>query len=103
MTHLRKIMLEELERRNYAQTTISTYIQTDEDFARYFKRAPPTNSVQNTSVSTKHICSARGNSPHAPSRNGWPHSGSSSFRRLRKDGVWPIHLIRRRRDTCPAY
>ena len=27
MTHLRKIMLEELERRNYAQTTIECYIQ----------------------------------------------------------------------------
>jgi hypothetical protein len=26
VTHLRKIMLEELERRNYAQTTIGTFI-----------------------------------------------------------------------------
>src|SRR6516162_1184688 len=40
MTHLRKMMLEELERRNYAQTTINAYIQTIEDFARYFKRPP---------------------------------------------------------------
>jgi integrase/recombinase XerD len=40
MTHLRKMMLEELERRNYAQTTISGYIQTIEDFARCFKRPP---------------------------------------------------------------
>ena len=40
MTHLRKMMLEELERRNYAQTTIHTYIQTIEDFAGYFKRPP---------------------------------------------------------------
>src|SRR5271166_6546601 len=40
MTHLRKIMLEELERRNYAQTTTSVYLQTVEDFARYFKRPP---------------------------------------------------------------
>ena len=38
MTHLRKMMLEELERRNYAQTTRDCYIQTIEDFARYFKR-----------------------------------------------------------------
>jgi len=40
MTHLRKMMLEELEHRNYAQTTISSYIRTIEDFARYFRRPP---------------------------------------------------------------
>jgi site-specific recombinase XerD len=40
MTHLRKMMLEELERRNYAQTTIDCYIQTIEDFAHYFRRPP---------------------------------------------------------------
>jgi len=40
VTHLRKMMLEELERRNYAETTIRLYIQTVEDFARYFKRPP---------------------------------------------------------------
>ena len=40
MTHLRKMMLEELERRNYAQTTIDCYIQTIEDFARHFRRPP---------------------------------------------------------------
>src|ERR1700692_101339 len=40
MTHLRKMMLEELERRNYAQTTIDCYIQAIEDFARHFHRPP---------------------------------------------------------------
>ena len=40
MTHLRKMMLEELERRNYAQSTTHLYLQTIEDFARYFKRPP---------------------------------------------------------------
>jgi site-specific recombinase XerD len=40
MTHLRKMMLEELERRNYAQTTTRSYIHTIEDFACYFKRPP---------------------------------------------------------------
>jgi hypothetical protein len=34
------MMLEELERRNYAQTTIDCYIETVEDFARYFRRPP---------------------------------------------------------------
>jgi site-specific recombinase XerD len=40
MTHLRKMMLEELERRNYAQTTIECYIQAIEDFAHHFHRPP---------------------------------------------------------------
>jgi site-specific recombinase XerD len=40
MTHLRKMMLEELERRNFAQTTTHSYIHTIEDFARYFKCPP---------------------------------------------------------------
>ena len=40
MTHLRKMMLEELQRRNYAQTTISSYIRIVEDFSRRFHRPP---------------------------------------------------------------
>ena len=40
MTHLRKIMLEELQRRNYAQSTIDCYIRTLEHFSRYFHRPP---------------------------------------------------------------
>ena len=40
MTHLRKLMLEELERRNYSQSTARVYVRTVEDFARYFKRPP---------------------------------------------------------------
>ncbi|HTF68001.1 MAG TPA: phage integrase N-terminal SAM-like domain-containing protein, partial [Edaphobacter sp.] len=40
MTHLRQIMLEELERRNYAQSTIRAYIRTVEHFARHFHWPP---------------------------------------------------------------
>ena len=40
MTHLRKMMLEELERRNYSQSTTRAYLRTIEDLARYFKRPP---------------------------------------------------------------
>ena len=40
MTHLRKMMLEELERRNYTQSTTRAYLRTIEDIARYFKRPP---------------------------------------------------------------
>ena len=40
MTHLRKIMLEELQRRNFSRHTIRYYIRTVEDFARHFNRPP---------------------------------------------------------------
>ena len=40
MTHLRKMMLEELQRRNYAQNTIRSYIRIVEDFSRRFQRSP---------------------------------------------------------------
>lgn len=40
MTQLRTMMLEELERRNYAESTKRVYVQTIEDLARYFKRPP---------------------------------------------------------------
>lgn len=40
MTHLRQQMLEELQRRNYSQSTVRSYLKTVEDFARYFHRPP---------------------------------------------------------------
>ena len=40
MTHLRKMMLEELERRNYAQTTIDCYLRAVAEFSLHFHRAP---------------------------------------------------------------
>ena len=40
MTHLRKMMLEELQRRNYSQTTVNAYLKIVESFANYFHRSP---------------------------------------------------------------
>src|SRR5438128_463460 len=40
MTHLRRMMLEELQRRNYAQNTVNAYVRIVEEFARYFHRPP---------------------------------------------------------------
>src|SRR6266704_6703703 len=40
MTRLRKMMLEELERRNYSEATTRCYIRAVEDFSKRFKRSP---------------------------------------------------------------
>ena len=40
MTDLRQRMLEELQRRNFSETTIKTYVRVVEDYARYFGKRP---------------------------------------------------------------
>jgi integrase/recombinase XerD len=40
MTPNRRLMLEELQRRNYAPNTIATYLKALETFSRHFRRAP---------------------------------------------------------------
>lgn len=40
MTHLRTMMLEELQRRNYAPNTIKAYVRIIQEFAQYFHRPP---------------------------------------------------------------
>src|ERR1700722_11852739 len=40
MTRLRKMMLEELERRNYSEATTRCYLRTVEDFSRRFRCSP---------------------------------------------------------------
>ncbi len=40
MTHLRKMMLEELQRRHYSKATTERYIRFIERFAQHFHRSP---------------------------------------------------------------
>ncbi len=40
MTHLRKIMLEELQRRNYSAITTRNYLRVVTDFAKHFGKSP---------------------------------------------------------------
>ena len=40
MTRLRQMMLDELQRRNYAQSTTTAYLRIVREFAEYFHRPP---------------------------------------------------------------
>ena len=40
VTHLRKVMLEELQRRNYSQATVRAYLMAVRQFAEYFHQPP---------------------------------------------------------------
>ena len=40
MTHLRKMTLDEIARRNYTEGTTRAYLRIIEDVARYFHRSP---------------------------------------------------------------
>ena len=60
MTHCRQIMLEELQRRNYAPTTISTYLHAVEQFARHFKCRPDRLNQSALSDRIKRICCTSG-------------------------------------------
>lgn len=40
MTHLRQLMLDELQRRNYSPSTVRCYVHAAEGFSNYFHRSP---------------------------------------------------------------
>jgi hypothetical protein len=40
VTQLRKLMLEEIQRRNFTESTMRAYLRIIEDFARHFHRPP---------------------------------------------------------------
>lgn len=55
MTQLRKMMLEELQRRNYTESTTRAYLRITEDLARYFKRPPDQLGPEHIREYTAHL------------------------------------------------
>ncbi len=94
MTHLRKMMLEELQRRNYAETTISSYIRIVEDF-RDASNGLLTAWALSTFENINRNYSRSGNSLRAPSRYISRLCGSSTPRRSRGSGAQPRLPIRK--------
>ena len=55
MTRLRKMMLEELQRRNYSAITTRNYLRVVTEFAKHFGK-PPDRLPSTNSEPTKPIC-----------------------------------------------
>ena len=64
MTRLRKMMLEELQRRNFSEDTIRHYIHTVEDFARHFNRPPDRLGLRHIREYQAHLFQKRKLSSH---------------------------------------
>ena len=78
MTHLRDIMLEELQRRNYSDSTSGTICGSSRS-SHNTSASHPTSSAQIIFAATKLICSRIGGSAREQSSTISPHYGSSLF------------------------
>ena len=95
MTHLRKMMLEELQRRNYSESTTRCYIRTVEDFARRFKCSPDRLGPRHIREYQAELFQKAKLSPRRL-RNVWRLCGFSTSRRSRGPGASPRLPIRKR-------
>jgi integrase/recombinase XerD len=59
VTHLRRMMLEELQRRNYAANTVKAYVRIIQEFARYFPRPPDKLGPQHLRQYQGRVCVVR--------------------------------------------
>ena len=83
MTHLRKIMLEELQRRHYSEATTRYYILKVEAFARYFQCAPDRLGRQHVREYQAYLFSKRKLSPGSVTNHLWSIT----------DTPYPRHLL----------
>ena len=67
MTQLRKIMLEELQRRNYSQTTVKSYLRIVEAFAKHYHRPPDQLGLNQIRSYQAHLFTQRKLNPHTVS------------------------------------
>ena len=79
MTQLRRMMLEELQRRNFAPSTIRGYLRSVRDFAAYFHRPPDQLGPEQIRQFQLHMLRDQ-KLATAPWRIAWPLCGSSSKR-----------------------
>ena len=65
MTQLRKSMLEEIQRRNYTESTTRAYVRIVEDFANYFHRSPDQLGPEQIREYTAHLFRDKKLSPNS--------------------------------------
>src|SRR5215469_1221662 len=63
MTRLRQMMLEELQRRNYSDTTIRQYLRHVEQYARFFGKSPDKLGLEHLRTYQAHLLKTRKLSP----------------------------------------
>jgi hypothetical protein len=80
VTHLRQLMLDELQRRNYSPNTVRSYVNAVEEFARYFRRSPEQLGPDHVRE-YESICFAIASSRRGLSKDGRQLCGSCSSRR----------------------
>ena len=102
MTHLRKMMLEELQRRNYSQHTTRCYIRTVEDFARRFHRPPDRLGPRHIREYQAELFQKRKLSPGTVRRSLWRLCDFSTPRLSRRPGASPKLPIRKKHFTFPT-
>jgi uncharacterized protein (DUF488 family) len=77
VTQLRQMVLDELQRRNYAPITIKQYLRIIDEFAAISAR-PSRSSDQTTSASIRLICFATASSLRGRYASTWQRSASCS-------------------------
>ena len=60
VTHLRRMMLEELQRRNYAKSTVKAYLRIIQEFASHFHQRPDKLGPQHLREYQAYLLSGKG-------------------------------------------
>ncbi len=101
MTHLHKMMLEELQRRNYSKNTARSYLSIVRDFAKHFHNPPDQLGLDEIRQYQAYLIEARKLEP-ARSATTLRHSASSSARPCSGPTSWTSSRIRKGRGACPS-